>query len=192
MSELEKKKKRKLIVFAVIVALIAGLIALIVFLLTYEKETHIIETYDSGEISSLTCSTTETSESAFFQNNAKSAKHELRMVYNNSVISKMSYEFRGVYDSQDAARSDDGSLHAKYNNYMGEHGILNSVLTPIFQSLDGELKISLYLGEYDKMNSAFAPLFYIGNGLIDTIGKNSVQETKKYYENKGFSCIIGD
>lgn len=191
MSE-SKMRKRKLIIFAVIVAFVVGLMALAVFLLTYKKETHITKVYDRGDISSLVCTTSETKDSAFFQNNANSVKHELKIIYNNEVIDKMSYEYRGEYGSWGAADVDEGIMHAKYNTYMGDHNISSSVLAPLFQNVDGELKISLYLDSYEMMNTTIAPFFYIGNGLVDTIGKSSVEETKKYYENKGFSCIISD
>ncbi|MDO4747254.1 MAG: hypothetical protein Q4A70_02865 [Candidatus Saccharibacteria bacterium] len=192
MKEKDGNKKKKQIIYAVIIALIAGLIALIIFLLTYKKETHIYENYDDANLSSLACSITSTPESSFFENSAKSIKHEVKIVFTNDVIDKMSYEFRGEYESWSDADADEGVLHAKYNNYMGEHGLEHSMLTPIFQNVDGELKISLYLDSYKDMNSTIAKLFYIGEGSMNVIAKNSITETKKYYEKKGFSCIIND
>lgn len=192
MNKSDGKKRRKLIIYAIMIALIAGVIALVIFLLTYKKETHIYESYENGAVSSLVCDTTETTDSAFFENHAENVKHEIKIVYNDDVISKMSYEFRGKYDSWKSADDDEGILHAKYNNYMGGHNLKIGMLNPVFQNVDGELQIRLYLDNYKNMNSVIGKLFYIGDGSVGVISKNKVEETKKYYENKGFSCIIGD
>ena len=42
------------------------------------------------------------------------------------------------------------------------------------------------------MNSVIGKLFYINSASLDAVAKNSIQETKKHYEKKGFSCIIND
>lgn len=192
MSDSDKKKRKKLIIYAVVMALIAGLVGLVIFLLTYRKETHINESYDRADLSSLTCVTKTNPESSFFENHAKSVEHEIKVIFSNEIIDKMSYEFNGQYDSWGDADSDEGVLHAKYNNYMGERRLSNEMLKPVFQNVEGKLKIRLYLDSYKNMNSGIAKLFYITEGSMNVIAKNSIAETKKYYEKKGFSCIIGD
>ena len=186
-------KKNNVTIYAVIMAVIVGLVLLVIFLLNYQKETRISETYKDADLSSLACSTTTSSELTFFENTADNAKHELKMVFSDGVIDKISYEFRGEYGSWETADQDEGVLHARYNNYMGEHGLENTMLTPVFQNVDGKLKIGLYLDNYKKnMSPAIAKLFYIEDGSMNVVAKSSITEMKEYYENKGFSCIMGE
>lgn len=194
MTNLSDKKSKKLMVDIIVVAAVVGIIALVIFVLTYKRETHIIETYENGEASALVCSSNSNDAELNFFNgdDMVSVMHELKLVYSNGKVKKISYEFDGEYDSKKAAEHGDAVLHAKYNTYMGEHEINNSILTPVFQVLDNRLNIKLYLERYEDMNSVFGKLFYIGSSNIDAIGKNSAEETKKHYEKKGFSCIINE
>ena len=194
MKESEKSKKKRTFIDAVIIAAIAAIVALVVFLVTYKKETWITEEYDYGDTLALACTSHENDpEVAFFSSEtATSVEHIVKMVYNNDKVQKISYEYEGKYDSDDEAKEDSGAMHTKYNIYLGDHGIDHAILTPVFQYTGKKALIRLYLDDYNKMNSTLGKIFYIGNGMKDTVGKNSAKETKKLYENKGFSCIIND
>ena len=193
MSQEDDRKKKKLIIDAVIVAAIVGIIALAIMLLTYKRETRITDTYANVDKAALSCYSDNNTESGFFYSDAVSkVRHEIKIVYNDGSIDKVSYAYSGEYDSSDAAEHDDAVLHARYNIYMGEHDMNSGSLNPVFISSGNKLTISLYLDGYKKMNSVLGKLFYIGSASMETIGKNSVEETKKHYENKGFSCEIQD
>lgn len=194
MKEKDDKKKKKLIIYAIMIALIIGFVALIIILLTFEKETHTYKKYEYDDMSALVCvlQSNDADNDFFSSDGASDVKHTIKLVYSNNLIQKMSYEYNGFYDSEENARKDSGELHAKYNIYMGDHGVNHDILAPVFQNNNNKALIRLYLDDYGKMNSTIAKLFYIGNGMIDTISKNSLDETKKLYENRDFSCIISD
>ncbi len=186
---MEKKKNNKNnIIRAIVFALIVGIVAFAVFLLTFKKETHVNESYQDTDLSSLVCISNNNDSAFFSSDSANSVEHKIKIIYNNDSISEMSYEYEGVYDSDESAEHDSAVLHARYNEHMGHHDIDNGVLTPIFQTIDNKLKIRLYLDNYEKMNTVYGKLFYIGEGIIETVAKNSIDETKKIYENKGFLC----
>ena len=193
MKESDKQKRKKIIVQAVVLALIVAIIAIVIVLLTYKKETRTIETNEDGDMTALVCSSHDNGETAFFKSDtAKEVEHKVKLVYNNDNLQKMSYEYTGEYETKDIAEHDDAVLHARYNRYMGEHDKKSEMLTPVFQVVDNKLAIKLYLDSYKDMNSVISKLFYIGSGLEGTIGKNSLKDTKKYYEKKDFSCIISE
>lgn len=193
MEEKERKLSKKIIIaYAIIVAAIMGLVALIIYTVTNKKETHIYETHVGNNSSSLAC-TTHDNETAFFSSEiATNVSHLVKLVYKDGVVSKISYEYDGEYDSEEDARKDNGDMHAKYNIYLGEHNISHNVLTPVFQHDGNIARIRLFLDNYNNMNAVIGKLFYIGSAVKDAVGKNSIEETKKIYENKGFSCIISD
>ncbi len=194
MKESEKNKRKKIIIDAVIIAVIAAIIALIIFLLTYRRETRIIESYDDGDTLALVCTSqkNDSEDTFFYSETAKSVKHTVKLVYGDNKIAKMSYEYDGEYNSEEEAKKDSGHLHTIYNLYLGDRGINHEILSPVFQFTGNKALIRLYLDDYGKMNAPIGKVFYIGSGVIDTIGKNSPKETKKIYENKGFSCIINN
>lgn len=189
-----EQKTKKLITDVIVVSAIVGIIALIIFVLTYRRETHIYETHDNGEASALVCTTNSNDDETdfFSSDSATGVEHRLKLAYNDGKVEKISYEFDGKYDSEEQAKEDKGKFNTDFNLYMGGHGVKYEVLAPVFQFTDNKASVRLYLDDYKNMNSVIARLFYIGSSSIDTIGKNSAEETKKYYEKKGFSCIISE
>lgn len=184
----KEKNNKKNIVRAVVFAVIVGIVALVIFLLTYRAETHIYESYQDVDVSSLVCKSSD-NESAFFNSEtANSVVHKIKIIYSNEVVDKLSYEFEGIYNSEESAEQDNAVLHARYNIYLSQYDMDSESLTPIFQTVDNKMRIKLYLDSYGKMNSVYGKLFFIGDGSMDTIAKKSVDETRKIYENKGFLC----
>lgn len=198
MKESDNKKQRKLIVDAVVFAVIIAVVAIIIVLLTYRKETHITDEYENNNTSALVCTTNDNShddendKTFFYSDVTNDVKHTVKFVYSNGKVDKLSYEYEGEYNSEEEAKKDSGHLHTRYNLYLGDRGVNHEILTPVFQYTGTKAMIRLYLDDYEKMNSVIGRVFYIGNGMVDTIEKNSAEETKKIYENKGFSCIIND
>lgn len=189
----EKNGHKKPIAEAVVIITIVVFIVLIILLLTHKKEAHIIDEHKDDDVVALVCTLDENIDSTFFNSEtATSVKHVVKATYNNGSIDKMSYEYKGDYESKDAAEHDDAVLHANYNYYMGERGEKSESLTPVFQVVDNKLTIKLYLDRYKDINSTTGRLFYIGSGLEDIIGRNSVEDTEKYFERKSFSCIIDE
>ena len=194
MKEPEKKKNKRLVIDAVVMITIVVCIALVIILLTHQTETHTTEEYDDGDAAALVCtSDSNDGEKDFFKSEtANRVEHMVKLVYDNGKVEKMSYEFMGDYNSNEEAKDENGKMHTSYNIYLGENGVDHEMLTPVFQYYDNKSIIKLYLDDYRKMNYALGRIFYIGNGMKDVVAKNSIKETKKVYENKGFSCIIND
>lgn len=194
MKEAKNDDRKKLVIEAIAVAVMVGIIALVIFALTYKREEFIYEADSGGDASALVCtSNNNDSEVAFFSSDdVSSVEHKIKLIYRSGIINKLSYEFLGKYDSEEAAKEAKGVFNTKYNIYIGDHGMELDVLSPVFQYIGNKAKVELYLDSYKKMNSAIGKLFYISSASLDSVAKNSKEETKKYYEKKGFSCIISD
>ena len=185
---MREENNRKNIIYAIVFAVIVGIVALVVFLSNYKIETHTYEPNQGVDTSSLVCASSD-NEAAFFNSEtAYSVEHKIKIIYSNGVIDKIAYEYEGVYDSTETAEHDNAVLHARYNTYLGQSGIDGESLTPVFQTIDNKMRINLYLDSYRKMNSAYGKLFYIENSNMSTIAKESLDRAKKIYENKGFVC----
>lgn len=186
--------KRKQRIDAVKIVFLVCIIALVIYALTYKRETHIYETSDNSNTSALVCtSNSNDSEVMFFNSdNVSNAEHKVKLVYINDTINKISYEFTGEYDSEWVAKEAKGSFNTKYNIYMGNHNLELNTLSPVFQYVGNKAKVELYLDDYKNMNPTIGELFFISSTSLDSIAKESKEETKNYYEKKGFSCIIKD
>ena len=185
-KENKKKSKKLLIIYAITTALIAGAIALVIFVLTNKKEVHTYVNRSDGKTMSLVCNI-QNNDNAFF-----TSETSIEMDHAIKFVDKISYEFDGVYDTADKEKEEFGAMHTNYNIYMGDHGVDHEILTPVFQYEGEKARIRLYLDDYRKMNSVIGKVFYIGSGIQDTVAKGSAEDTKKIFENKGFSCIISD
>ena len=187
-------KKKKLMIDTAIMVVLAGIITLVVFALSYKKETHIYESINEGDTLALVCTSHDNdSEKHFFTDDyASNVEHRLKLVYRDGVVGKLSYEYTGEYNSEEAAREAKGNFNTKYNIYIGDHNLELNVLSPVFQHSNNKVKVELYLDDYRNLNSVIGKLFYISSASLDSVIKNSKEETKKYYEKKGFSCIIND
>lgn len=193
MKDLNSKKKKLTIDTTIIVVLVVVMV-FVVFMLTYKSERHIYDSVIENDTSALVCtSNNNDSETMFFSSeDATSIEHKIKLVYNDNKIDKMSYELTGEYVSESVAREAKGDFNTKYNIYIGDHDMNLNVLSPIFQYVDNKVRVGLYLDSFEKMNSAIGKLFYISSASLDSVSKSSENETKEYYEKKGFSCIIND
>lgn len=193
MKDLNSKKK-KLTIDTTIIMVLVVVMVFVVFMLTYKSERHIYDSVIENDTSALVCtSNNNDSETMFFSSeDATSIEHKIKLVYNDNKIDKMSYELTGEYVSESVAREAKGDFNTKYNIYIGDHDMNLNVLSPIFQYVDNKVRVGLYLDSFEKMNSAIGKLFYISSASLDSVSKSSENETKEYYEKKGFSCIIND
>lgn len=188
----KKHKRKMLIVEAVVVALIIGIVAFVVAVLSYDRKAWVTEEHEDFSLVTMVCSRHDDEHSFFENNNASDKEHQLKIVFKDDKIDKISYGFEGEYDSKESADHDDAVLHADYNIYMSNHEISSELLTPIFRVSDNKLFISMYLENYSSLNSVTGKIFYIGSGDIDKLAKNSVDDVKAYFKKKGFSCTIKD
>lgn len=188
----EKEKRNKVLMRAAMAIMALVLVIILLYLITQKRETRTSEANNESEISALTCRTNSNEFAFFVAKTANEVEHELRLVYSDGKLDKMSYVFRGEHVSNESARQEVTNLHAQYDTYIGQYDMDPNSLTPNFKPSENKSSIMLYLDNYKKMNSVYGKFFFINSGDIDKLGKYSKEETKNYYENKGFSCIISD
>ena len=169
-----------------------GLIALAIFIaiLVNGSETRTSEPQESNSISAVHCTAGGIEDAFFYSDKVNTIENEIKVTYNNDKIDKMYYSYNGTYRSSDVVHEDEVRLHAKYNTYMGENGQKIEDLNPAYDEMNNKLHIGFYTDNFDKINEATSVFFFINKDDISKVKKYSIEEMKKYYESKGFSCEI--
>lgn len=185
-------EKKKFYNYAAIAAILFVLILIIIFFLN-GRETRI--TKDEPEIitSSVLCSANDIEE-AFFtpSSSADAIKNEIKILFENDVLSRLFYTYTGVYGSLEKVEHEDAVLHARYNIYFGDYNASPSILSPVFSETDSKLIITLYAENAELINNVTAKLFFINDDIIDIFKEYSKEEVKSYYEEQGFKCKINE
>lgn len=183
------KKNNKILTF-VLIGLGLIVLAILIAIFSNGKETRISELIENESVSALYC-TSRGIEGAFFSSEtANTIENEIKITYHNDNIDKLYYSYNGVYRSSDVTHGDEVKLHAKYNKYMGENGQRIEDLNPSYDEMKTKLHIGLYVDSYDMINEVTSLFFFINKDDISKVKKYSMEEMKKYYEDKSFSCKI--
>ena len=78
-------------------------------------------------------------------------------------------------------------MHWNYDDFMGKTSIHQETLTPVFNNYNDEVSISLFF-EKKYIVSELGSLLFLNQDESSKIKKYTINELKKIYENKNFSC----
>lgn len=189
MSESKDKKQNhnKVIVFFILIAMIA----IILYIFTNGRETHIKNSGNSYSIEILYCFNNNPAHSFFSDNNIIDNKHEIKITYRKNEANNISYTYTGVFSSKEKADNVNAILHAKYNTYMGQYNLSPTILGPVFSVVENKFKINLY-ASIDSINSIVSELFFLDSNEATKLKNESIDELKTLYINKGFQCKISN
>ena len=169
-----------------------GLIALAIFIAIFANgsETRTSEPQEGNSISAVHCTAKGIEDGFFYSDKVNTIDNEIKITYNNGGIDKMYYSYNGTYRSSDVVHEDEIKFHAKYNTYMGENGQNIDDLNPAYDETNNKLHIGLYADSYDRVNGVTSVFFFINNDDVSKVRNYSMEDMKKYYESKSFSCKI--
>lgn len=191
MREERNRHNKKIIIRAMVFALIVGIVALVIWFLTYKNESYTSTETGGSDYGSLECTSSNPTEPFFAHETAQRATHDVKILFTGGEMKEMSYRYDGTYNSDNSAKDAEAWMHADYNKYMGENGVKHGILNPVFSVSKSKLTISLY-AESKKVNKAVARLFFINEEEYGKMGGYAVQDYRKIYESKGFTCKIQD
>ena len=172
-----------------LVFVIAGVILLI--LLISPKETYISDGDKMESIGILDCRASSVDEAFFNYDTASRADHEIKITFKSGVADKINYTYEGEFSSNDAAEIALSWMHADYNNYMGEVGVYQEDLSPMFSVINAKGIINLYIDE-SKFTSATARFVFLDEDKYAVFRDMRAEEIGKLYESKGFSCEFSE
>lgn len=189
-KEKQKKNKRiivKTLVFAILVAIIAG----IIWLLTNQREEYTSTNIKKEESSFLNCKASYLPEGeglVLKPKEAESSNYMIKMLFEEEKLNSIAYNFDGSYETKEKAENVMAILHADYNKYMGSNGLSTETLNPIFTHNENRVKVSFY-AERKNLNLIVAPIFLIDKDEYGGMTEFSLENLKALYEGKGFSCV---
>lgn len=185
----KNNEKNGLTMKVLCVALIAGVIIFIVWVLTYKKEEYRTTEIANGDYTTLKCDSTSPDSPFFVSQNVQRFTHEIKTLFVGERIKEMSYRYDGVYNSDETAEHAMAVLQKNYYEYMESFSLSPESLNPVFSVNKSKSTISLY-AEAKKLNAAVARLFFVQGEDFDVFNsdKNSPESLKKVYESKGFTC----
>lgn len=181
------KKEQKKIIDIGILILIIGIILMIIWILSFKKESVSTTEPQNNNYASLECTSSSPTNPFFTSTTVQRFTHEIKVLFSDQKIKEISYRYDGTYNSNEAAESAKAHLHAEYNKYMARNGVYEETLNPVFSTNKSKLMVSLY-AETKKINPTVARLFFISADDYQTIDNYTAEDFKKLYESKGFSC----
>lgn len=187
----EKKASRIDIFKTVVLMVIVAVVVLVIWFLTSGSETRISTEYSYGDLGSLQCTSENPSDAFFVSKNVQKFTHEIKVMFTENYIKEISYRYEGTYNSESVAETAAAEMHADYNIYMGNNGINQEGLNPVFMTDKTKARVSLY-AESSKLNGTVARLFFISGDEFGKLSDYSRDDLKKMYVSKGFSCQIHD
>ena len=172
-----------------ILAIIVVALLILLYLLLNKKETYISNGGTVKKIASISCVSKDPENSFFSPEQEGDVEHTVKATFKNGKPDKISYDFNGLYGSNNIAESIEATIHADYNIYMGEKGLSASLLGPSFSVSGNNVKVSLYT-DVGKLINTTIPFFFLDMNDFQKIKSYSVDELAKIYEDKGFHCTI--
>lgn len=177
-------------IFIAIVSIVA--VVAILLVISGGSEEHYYEDRESASVSAVVCEASNLDDAFFTSTTANTSRHEIKVTFRDEKINKIYYLYDGVYRSDDVADTDEAHLHAKYNIYMGEHGLDHGILEPSYSVVKSNFRLTLYVDNLNNINNTTAQFFFIDNGDADSFKDLDIEALRSYYEGKGFSCIISE
>lgn len=172
-----------------VIMVVAALVFIILFLVAQGKETRISEKREDSTIRLLYCKANLPVDPFFVSGMAKEYSHEIKVTFRGERIDKISYNYYGVYDDERLADAGRSELHADYNEYMSDNGLIPEDLYPIFDYDGSTSKVTLYGSRNDNtLNIITARLFFLNYDEYDRLDNISGEDLKNIYIDKGFYC----
>ncbi|MBQ9485078.1 hypothetical protein IJU85_03200 [Candidatus Saccharibacteria bacterium] len=172
--------------------LIITIIAVVLYLLFNNKTIYKpAEDDDSKLIGTLYCSSDNLDNSFFRMDNAINNNHEIKAIYRQQKIDKISYTYTGIFRTEAEADNSDAVLHAKYNKYMAQYDYNPELLAPTFSVIGTKYKVVLYT-DFSDIDGAVSGLFFLEPDEISNVADGSVEYLGEIYSRKGLNCEVNN
>ncbi len=174
----------------VLVALFALVMAIVVVALS-GKETYNSATYNEDELKTLYCEAGELEGGLFNFDDASGVKNIVKYVYGGDNILRLSYTYTANFELESVAKARLATMHADYNEYMGKTDVYFDSLSPAFNLFDTSVSVNLFI-ERNLFTVDTSKMVFLSTSDYITAKKAKIEDLKKLYEKKNFTCKIVD
>ncbi len=189
MSDLGESTKNNKIRNGIIIGVVVALVVVALVFLLKGNETRVSGGNETKKLSVLDCEASQPTNPFFHNADTITPKHEIKVTFQGDDFDKISYNFFGNYRNNDIADTANASLHASYNNYMGEHKIYPELFYPTFIATDSSVKINLY-AEKAKVQPSTGVFFFLSGEDVTNLDNYTKDDLTRIYSSKGFSCTF--
>lgn len=187
----QDKKTSNIIKVCILIAIFAGVAALMVLLLNGNTK----YTSDGDEVTAteyLYCSASDPKNPYFESSKASNAVHEIKYTFKNGATDRISYTYTGEFDSENSAKAELSKMTFKYNDYMGTTQLYQQDLNPTWTVLDNKAIINLFMTNGATLTSETMRFVFLGYEQLRSLASASAESLKGYYESLNFTCKIGN
>lgn len=188
MSNSVRKEKKQYIFGIILIVIVAVITAVVVWVLSFSKETVVKTERDSSEHGSLLCKG-KSDEYSFFKDSPSKVTQEVKILFVDNKMDKISLAYTGIYDSEYNAQLYGTQFRVDFEKKVLDYGKETTSFSPIFAIENNVLTISLYT-DVKNIDSSTSKFFNIDTSEFNSIKSMSQSEVKSLYEKKSFSCII--
>lgn len=184
----ETKESYNWLKWLIALALIV-VIMVIVWMLFVSNETYVTNDASgkNNKIGSLVCKTKESDEAFFNLSQAKEEQHEIKATFKENKLDKMSYNYDGVYETNERAEYAAAKFRVDYDTFMGKKSLEPSILDSKFAAVDNKARVSLF-ADRDKLNNNTVGFFFLDMDEFQKIKSYSIENLADIYRKKGFDC----
>ncbi len=183
-----EKKRNTLIMVGSLLILLCVLIVIFLLIITNGNETRTSAEVEEEKLKALICRSGGREDGFFHSKNANQITNEIKATFNGDSFEKLYYSYEGVYRSTEVAEEE--TMHTEYNLYMGDNNMPLETLSPTYSAANNRFHLTLYTDDKSDFNLVTAAFFYVDKEDVEKFKKFSLDEMKKYYETKDFSCSV--
>ncbi len=187
----QNKRTSNIIKTCVLIAIFAGVAALMVFLLNGNTK-YVSDGDESTATKYLYCVASGPKNPYFESEKALNATHEIKYTFKDGATNIISYTYNGEFNSEKDARAELSKMTFKYNDYMGATQLYQQDLDPTWTVLNNKAIINLFMTNGKTLTSETMRFAFLGYEQLRSLASASAESLKEYYESLNFTCKIGN
>lgn len=188
----KEKERSSLSIIILFFVILLILVLVVIWFLSNGEETKTTTDFKESDSSSLECRSEKLANGlnlVISPDETEKSEFVIKALFENKELSNISYEFSGIYSSDEEAEGAEAWFRTDYYKYMDKNGINAESLNPVFVNTEKNLKVSLY-AKRKNFTSEVAPIFLIDRDEYGSMTGFNPDALKKIYEEKGFVCNI--
>ena len=189
-NEKEERSHKYIIVVAVLC--VVAILAAALSILFNKTETKTTIEKDDVAVGALYCTASNPEKPFFAPESATEEKHEIKVTFKGNRADKFAYNYQGVHNSEEEADHTRTTMHADYNTYMGQNGVDQGSLTPVFTYDGSKSIINLFAASGGSLNVVTSKFFFLSDDEYRELNNYSEEDLNKIYTDKGFSCTFSN
>ena len=184
------KSKINIIIFILSATTIMLLILFGAVFLKFNEEHLVSNNATANRIDVIDCKSSGPDLPFFLFDGERNVEHEIKITYGKLGVDKYFYSYYGEYETEDSAIKAMSWMNGEFNIYLGRKHLDINNYPATFNTSNNIVKINIYLDRDNFANPAASSLTFLDETTLRELQTLNIQELKKKYEDRHFSCLI--